>query len=88
MSPQPYIADGLQAEQTWHQLQLERHQRFLTQLKAEFYALRPQAPLPRYSVTSVPAPAVRATTGNPSVRSRRSPLKNQRATPAPPRANT
>ncbi|MGI0484910.1 hypothetical protein ACN4EK_05690 [Pantanalinema rosaneae CENA516] len=75
MSPQPDIADGFQAEQTWRQLQFERHQRFLAQLKAEFHALRPPGSLPYRPTTNVPAPAVRAATGNHSLRSRRSPLK-------------
>ncbi|MGI0489360.1 hypothetical protein ACN4EK_28430 [Pantanalinema rosaneae CENA516] len=84
MSPQPDIADGFQAEQTWRQLQFERHQRFLAQLKAEFYALRPLGALPYHPTLSVPVPAVRAAIGKHSIRSRRSPLKSQRSIPPQP----
>ncbi|MGI0486376.1 hypothetical protein ACN4EK_13125 [Pantanalinema rosaneae CENA516] len=57
------ITDGFYAEQTWRQLQHERHQRFLAQLKAECRAARQQQPLSRNITTSVPTPAASAANG-------------------------
>lgn len=62
MSPQVNVTDGFYAEQTWRQLQWERHQRFLAQLKAEFRAARQQQPLSHSITPSVPTSTASAVT--------------------------
>lgn len=63
MSPPVDSTDGFYTEQTWRQWQHECHQRFLTQLKAEFQILR-QQPIPPRSITPrISLPTASATHG-------------------------
>jgi hypothetical protein len=57
------VTDGFYTEPTWRQLQHERHQRFLTQLKAEFQALRQQRPRSYSMTTRVPQSTASAVKG-------------------------
>lgn len=75
MSPPGDVTDGFYTEQPWRQLQHERHQRFLTQLKAEFQALRQQQPWSYRMPPSVSQPTAHVTTGQ---RRDRSPSTPQR----------
>lgn len=78
------MTDGFNAEQTWRQLQWERHQRFLTQLKAEFHALRQQQSPSHCPTVSSPTPTIYTAKAQYRDRSSRPPLRNRPLSSARP----
>lgn len=75
MSTPESDTDAFHAEQMWWQRQYERHQRFLTQLKAEFQALHQQQPRSYSVVTYVPQPTASTANGQRHNRSRNTPQR-------------
>lgn len=84
MSPLEDVTDGFYTEPTWRQLQHERHQRFLTQLKAEFYALHQQQPRSYNVTTYVPQPSASAVNGQRRDRAHRRPQRTRSPIAAKP----